>query len=366
MNDTDENWRTLTMFHSGVASSDYCRTMSPTDERSALRLCMPTRRSFLIGAATALMTVLAGALAYPDAARATSLSATRDEYASLMEQIDEASARYQELASKSAETLAAIDEQQALADECAGRMSERIRSGYKENPPLTWLDVLAESDSVDEFVRNMYYVDRENAEDAEAYDEIVAAREELERLNAEYEGQMSDAKQVQDDLAAQVDSLSDDVMSQLASDSPELYDAVAESRMTVADVLDGTPLADSVVSAAYSTPSAGVGLCAAWVTNVFSNAGVGYFTGNACDHYWRWCDSADRSQLATGMIIAVPSEPYSYAAQIYGHIGIYVGNGIVRHSASGRMVEQSVDSWIAEYGVTTQPRWGWLGDVVLI
>ena len=66
------------------------------------------------------------------------------------------------------------------------------------------------------------------------------------------------------------------------------------------------------------------------------------------------------------MIIAVPSEPYSYAAQIYGHIGIYVGNGLVRHSASGRMVEQSVDSWIAEYGVTTQPRWGWLGDVVLI
>ena len=228
------------MFHSGVASSDYCRTMSSAN----LRLCMPTRRRFLTGAATAMMSVLTGVLACPDAARATSMSAARDEYASLMTQIDEVSVRYQELASKSAETLAAIDEQQALADECADRMSERIRSGYKDAPPLTWLDVLAESDSVDEFVRNMYYVDRENADDAEAYDEIVAAREELERLNAEYERQMDDAKQVQDDLAAQVDSLSDDVMSQLASDSPELYDAVAESRMSVTDVLDGTPLAD--------------------------------------------------------------------------------------------------------------------------
>jgi hypothetical protein len=65
------------------------------------------------------------------------------------------------------------------------------------------------------------------------------------------------------------------------------------------------------------------------------------------------------------MIIAVPTEPYSAAARLYGHIGIYVGNGTVRHCASGVVMTQSLDSWISEFGVTSTPRWGWLGGVAL-
>ena len=113
------------------------------------------------------------------------------------------------------------------------------------------------------------------------------------------------------------------------------------------------------------TSSTGAGYCAAWVSNVFSNAGVGTFYGNACDMYWSYCTSSDTSSIKTGMIVAVPSEPYSYAAILYGHIGIYIGGGTVRHCASGVVKSQSLSSWISEFGVTTTARWGWLGGVAL-
>jgi hypothetical protein len=92
---------------------------------------------------------------------------------------------------------------------------------------------------------------------------------------------------------------------------------------------------------------------------------VGNFYGNACDMYWSYCTSSNTSSIQTGMIVAVPSEPYSSAAILYGHIGIYIGGGMVRQSVSGVVKSQSLSSWISEFGVTTTPRWGWLGGVVL-
>ena len=121
----------------------------------------------------------------------------------------------------------------------------------------------------------------------------------------------------------------------------------------------------AVVDAAAWTPSTGAGYCAAWVSNVFANAGIGYIYGNACDMYWAYCYSSDLGSIQAGMIIAVPTEPYSYAAILYGHVGIYIGGGLVRHCASGYVLTQSLDSWISEYGVTSTPRWGWLGGITL-
>ncbi len=119
-----------------------------------------------------------------------------------------------------------------------------------------------------------------------------------------------------------------------------------------------------MVSAAYSTPSPGSGLCAAWVSNVFRNAGVGSFSGNACDMY-NWYCGYSTSQIQPGMIIAVPTAPYSSAAIIYGHVGIYVGDSTVRDNASGVLRTSSLSSWISEYSITATVRCGWLGGVVL-
>lgn len=121
----------------------------------------------------------------------------------------------------------------------------------------------------------------------------------------------------------------------------------------------------TVVNMAYATPSPGQGWCAAWVTNVFSAAGVGYFGGNACDMCRAWCHSSNRSELKVGMIIADVSHPGTGAPGLtYGHVGIYIGNNRVR-SNEGPITVKSLDSFIRFYGAGTGCKWGWIGGIDL-
>lgn len=121
----------------------------------------------------------------------------------------------------------------------------------------------------------------------------------------------------------------------------------------------------TVVNMAYATPSPGQGWCAAWVTNVFRAAGVGYFGGNACDMCRSWCHSSNRNDLKVGMIIADVSHPGTGSAGLtYGHVGIYIGNNKVR-SNEGPITVKSLDSFIRFYGAGTGCKWGWIGGIDL-
>ena len=127
---------------------------------------------------------------------------------------------------------------------------------------------------------------------------------------------------------------------------------------------DVTDAQRDLVSVAYSTPSPGAGLCAMWVSQVFSRAGYRYAGGNADDMYWRWCHSSDRAQLRVGMVIAVPSHSHSRMGSIYGHIGIYVGRGQVRDNV-GVIRDSPLDEWIRYYSTTEVVRWGYLLGIAL-
>lgn len=120
----------------------------------------------------------------------------------------------------------------------------------------------------------------------------------------------------------------------------------------------------AVVSAAYSTPSPGYGYCAAWVTNVFQNAGIGYFGGNACDMYNSWCTSSNLDDLKPGMIIAVSTHNLDAAGRIYGHVGIYIGNGQVMDNI-GPIRTIDVNQWIQTFSGVVPAKWGWIGNVPL-
>ena len=121
----------------------------------------------------------------------------------------------------------------------------------------------------------------------------------------------------------------------------------------------------AVVNMAYATPSPGQGWCAAWVTNVFRGAGVGYFGGNACDMCRSWCHSSNRNDLKVGMIIADVSHPGTGSAGLtYGHVGIYIGNNRVM-SNEGPITVKSLDSFIRFYGAGTGCKWGWIGGIDL-
>ena len=224
--------------------------------------------------------------------------------------------------------------------------------------------------------------------------ELEAQKANLEKLKDQQTAQMQDMQAKQQEVQTVLNGLSDDVKELMAQrDSEILAAAQAEEAARKAaaaaaanknnsysggsssgggSYAPGTPQQNAgsgkqqaVVNACYSTPSPGQNWCAAWVTNVFRNAGVGYFGGNACDMFNAWCYSSDRSALQVGMIVADSSHSGTGApGLIYGHVGIYVGGGIVM-SNEGAITSKSLDSFISFYGTGSGVRWGWLGGVVL-
>lgn len=131
------------------------------------------------------------------------------------------------------------------------------------------------------------------------------------------------------------------------------------------DYASATAKQKAVVDSCNRTASPGSGWCAMWVSMVFQNAGFGYPAGDACDMYWNWCWSTNRSDLKIGMVVAVPSSSSgtSLGAR-YGHIGIYVGrdtfgNELVMHNA-GTIRTDTLDDWIATYGKFSTTKWGYI------
>ena len=137
----------------------------------------------------------------------------------------------------------------------------------------------------------------------------------------------------------------------------------------IAEAYPGSLLA-AVLEACVTVSSTGEGYCASWVTEVYDQAGVGLFWGNACDMYADWCTISDISYIKPGMIIATPSHNWTNDGQIYGHVGIYIGkdeNGegqVVDNLGYIRMVP--LERWVASYDDVVAPRCGWLGGVRLV
>jgi len=299
-----------------------------------------------------------------------------------------------------------IAEKETQIAEKRKALGARMSSNYKAGPAGA-LEMILSSASFEELTSNIYYLDKISESDQKMIEEVKnlkAALEadkaalqnektelekkkaELESLRASQESQLNDISARQADAANVVANLDDNVKELIAQRDSELLAAQQEAERVAAQRAAassdsggggyyggggggtssaGSGSAAAVVYAAGYTGSTGAGFCAAWVSNVFSNAGVGTFYGNACDMYYSWCYSTDQSAIEPGMIIAVPTLGGSAAALIYGHVGIYLGGGIVRHCLSGVVMSQSLSSWISQLGALSTPRWGWLGGVVL-
>lgn len=98
-----------------------------------------------------------------------------------------------------------------------------------------------------------------------------------------------------------------------------------------------------------------------WVSCVYSASGLGYPGGNADDMYNQRCKSSNLSELKPGMTVAVSSHSHTKAGRRYGHIGIYVGNGIIRDNVGcGYVRTISLNEWLDHYSTTVTPCWGWI------
>lgn len=96
--------------------------------------------------------------------------------------------------------------------------------------------------------------------------------------------------------------------------------------------------------------SARSGYCQAWVADVYQavtgSRGSAHCALCAAD---MWAVSSDFSQIPVGATV------YGYSSSQYGHVGIYIGNGMVAHNI-GEIKIQSLESWIETYKGFA---WGW-------
>ena len=393
--------------------------MSPnSDSILSQELSRRTALKALFGAASAA--VLFGLPTRAHAAEASKettdkLNAAQAQLDEVQAQLDSIANEYAALANKNAQTLndienvqgkiddtqAQIDEKKAELKKKRNDLSDRVAASYKSGG-TNILSLLLASGSFEELVANAHYVEKINKSDRDAIEDIQTIQAELdaqktnlEKLKDQQTAQMQDMQAKQQEVQTVLNGLSDDVKELMAQrDSEILAAAQAEEAARKAaaaaaaanknnsysggsssgggSYAPGTPQQNAgsgkqqaVVNACYSTPSSGQNWCAAWVTNVFRNAGVGYFGGNACDMFNAWCYSSDRSALQVGMIVADSSHSGTGApGLIYGHVGIYVGGGIVM-SNEGAITSKSLDSFISFYGTGSGVRWGWLGGIAL-
>lgn len=130
-------------------------------------------------------------------------------------------------------------------------------------------------------------------------------------------------------------------------------------------LMAATELQRRLVACAYGTAAAGADQCAAWVERVFARPGVGVVAGDAVRLYGDYCHLVDTRDLRVGMIVAVARHPYGAGGWDFGHVGIYVGDGMVMDCVDARVREVPLELWLSAYGVASQPRWGWLGAISL-
>ncbi|MDO4537906.1 MAG: hypothetical protein Q4B54_07075 [Coriobacteriales bacterium] len=138
------------------------------------------------------------------------------------------------------------------------------------------------------------------------------------------------------------------------------------AEQNAADLANLSARQQAIISSCDTTEWPGPGLCATWVNDVFQNAGEEAVWGDACDMARNWCTTNDITQLKPGMIVAVPSHPHTYLGGIYGHVGIYVGNNIVRDSGSYEVRHVSLGTWLAFYGGSEPVKWGWANGINLL
>ncbi len=312
----------------------------------------------------------------PAAAHAQTLESAQAELAraeasiaAIAEQTQAASNNLSATMTQSDEVNAEIAQKEQELEAKRAVLAKRMNADYKGGS-TNILDVLLSSTSFEELASNLYYFAKIASSDANLINEVASAKESLEQtkteldaLQTEQQAQLEDIQAKQNEVQSIINGLSAEVREMIAQQDAGIIDGGGGDAPGPAPTPGPSPApsdkGQAIVEATLRVPSPGAGYCAAWVSRVYYAAGCGYPGGNAVDMYYRYCSSSNRADLQPGMIIAVPSSPYDAAGRIYGHVGIYIGNGQVRDNI-GYIHTGSLDTWINYYSAGgSTPRWGW-------
>lgn len=104
-------------------------------------------------------------------------------------------------------------------------------------------------------------------------------------------------------------------------------------------------------------------MCAAWVTGVYQAAGAPVLPyGNAIDMWntYRGTGAASMENIPPGAIVCGSGS--GYMGSLYGHVGVYLGDGMVAHNAGYHSI-QTLEEWCARQTEVCQGHQGWIGWV---
>ncbi len=341
------------------------------------------------------------------------------QYEALSQELAETLANIDDVNAQIVDTESQIEEKEQELTNKRDCLSRRMRSAYKAGGEGA-VTALLSSNSLEEFESNVYYLDKITENDRQLIEDVERLKAELEQhradleeergqleaLRATQEEQLSQMQAKQEEVQVILEGLDEDVQELIAKRDEEILQLAREreeqkkreeearkaaeeaarkaaeeaaskttsdtsssgAQDTTPSVIyeDGTTTGSQarIVASCKSTGSPGSGLCAMWVSMVFSNAGYPYAGGNANDMYNAWTTSSNRADLKPGMIVAVSTHSHTSAGRIYGHIGIYIGGGMMMDNI-GYIRTISVNEWIRFYSTTVTPRWGWLMGIAL-
>lgn len=104
-------------------------------------------------------------------------------------------------------------------------------------------------------------------------------------------------------------------------------------------------------------------MCAAWVTGVYQAAGAPVIPmGNAIDMYNAFASTGNSSQdnIPPGAIVCGSGS--GYMGELYGHVGVYIGDGMVANNL-GYFSVQTLAEWCSWQTANCQGHVGWIGWV---
>lgn len=262
------------------------------------------------------------------------LNQASDDYYAAMEERDEALARM-------AEAQERIDAAQERISELQDHLGDRVNSMYRTGE-ISYLEVLMETNSFDEFVNTWDILNDLNENDKALVDETKAVKQEAEDAYAEYERQEQIAQDKLDEaeaIKAQAEATVAQYQAEVARLDAEVQELVEQERQAAAAAAAARAAAENAGSYASSSPIPATGSV---VDYARSRLGCPYVWGATgpdtfdCSGLTQWCyaqagksiprTSAAQRSGAPAVLSVSAAEPGDILWHS-GHVGICIESG---------------------------------------
>ena len=296
----------------------------------------------------------------------SSIKALQNEYLTAVRIESELSAQIEVLEKDLRDVETKIDQHQKT-------LSKAFVSKYKEPSVELLVDVVLNSESIEDARRNwdymVYVLNYESKIVAEL--ENLQAEQELKTLEvSEKKRTLEDQKihlaSVTEQLEKNKKELSgkiDTLRTKLAAVSADK--ASKEQMENILNYLNSvgnlTETQEAIIRSAYSTPYAGGNLCEAWAEQVYRNAGVPVpLLESAIAGKEKYFVSDSTENIPPGAWVY--GSGVGYMGSLYGHVGIYVGNGLIMDNEGSRTKQAvPIEQWVSWQTASQNGKSGWYG-----